>query len=105
MGQSSDTLVRINMATLTTVVCGAIYLLIWIFAKNFAVLCLFAILAGTVRGTFWSTIAPVGADVAGLKELPSTPSIVLVQVILPTTCKSTGFLLRWSGKKFEAYGS
>ena len=96
VGHSSDTLGRINMAMLTTGVCGLMCLLIWIFAKNFAVLCFFAILAGTVCGTFWSTIAPVGADVAGLKELPSTLSIVLMLMVLPTTCELTSFLLHWS---------
>lgn len=89
VGHSSDRLGRINMATITTGFCGSICLLIWIFAKNFTVLCLFATLVGTVCGTFWSTIAPIGVDVAGLKELPSTLSIVLMLMVLPTTCKST----------------
>ncbi len=87
LGHSSDTLGRINMATLTTGICGTICLLIWIFAKSFGVLCLFAILAGMVCGTFWATVAPVAADVGGLSELPSTLSIILVLMVVPTTCK------------------
>ena len=87
VGHSSDTLGRINIATLTTMFCGTICLLIWIFAKSFGVLCLFAVLVGMVCGTFWATIAPVAADVAGLSELPSTLSIVLVLMVVPTTCK------------------
>lgn len=89
VGHSSDTLGTINMATITTGFCGSLCLFIWIFAKNFAVLCLFATLAGTVCGTFWSTIAPVGVDVAGLKELPSTLSMVLLIMVVPTTCELT----------------
>lgn len=105
VGHSSDLLGRINMATLTTGFCGSICFFIWIFAKNFPVLCLFAILAGMVCGTFWSTIAPVGVDVAGLKELPSTLSIVLVLMVFPTTCESTAFpsspglVIRWTDLK------
>jgi MFS family permease len=87
VGYSSDTLGRINMATLTTGFCGTICLLIWIFAKSFGVLCLFAILVGMVCGTFWATVAPVAADVAGLSELPSTLSIILVLMVVPATCK------------------
>ena len=87
VGHSSDTLGNINIATLTTGFCGTICLLIWIFAKSFAVLCLFAILAGLVCGTFWATVAPVPADVAGLSELPSTLTIVLFLMVVPTTCK------------------
>lgn len=85
VGHSSDTLGNINIATLTTGFCGTICLLIWIFAKSFGVLCLFAILAGLVCGTFWATVAPVAADVAGLSEVPSTLSIVLVLMVVPTT--------------------
>ena len=49
-----------------------------------------------VCGTFWSTIAPVGADVAGLKELPSTLCIVLIVMFVPTTCKLTvSFQVVW----------
>ena len=97
VGHSSDTLGRINMATFTTGLCGLLCLLIWIFATNFAVLCLFAVLAGMVCGTFWSTIAPVGADIAGLSELPSTLSIVLVLMVVPTTCKLTFPLVMLNG--------
>ena len=87
VGHLSDALGRINMAALTTGFCGTICFVIWIFAKSFGLLCLFAILAGTVCGTFWVSVAPVAADVAGLSELPSTLSIVLLSMVVPTTCK------------------
>lgn len=88
LGHSSDVLGRINITTITTGFCGTICLVIWIFAKSFAVLCLFAVLAGMVCGAFWATVAPVAADVTGLSELPSTLSIVLVLMVVPATCKS-----------------
>ena len=85
-GYLSDTLGRINMATVTTGLCGVACLVIWIFVKGFGVLCFFAILAGILCGTFWATVAPVGADVAGLSEVPSTLAVVLFCMVLPTTC-------------------
>ncbi|KAL9061566.1 MAG: hypothetical protein Q9162_000098 [Coniocarpon cinnabarinum] len=95
VGYTSDTLGRINNAFLTTGVCGIICLVIWIFAKSFGLLCFFALLAGTVCGTFWATVAPVIADVAGLSEVPSTLSIILVCMVLPTTfAEAIGLALR-----------
>ena len=87
-GYLSDTWGRINMATATTGLCGVACLAVWIFSKSFGSLCFFAILAGTLCGTFWATVAPVGADVAGLSEVPSTLSVVLFCMAVPTTCKS-----------------
>ena len=87
-GYLSDTFGRINMATITTGLCGLTCLLIWIFSKSFGLLCFFAILSGTLCGTFWATVAPIGADVAGLSEVPSFLSVVLFCMVLPTTCRS-----------------
>ena len=53
---------------------------------DFVFLC-FALLSGIVCGTFWATLAPVGADVAGLSELPSTLSVILFLMVSPTTCE------------------
>ena len=86
-GYLSDSWGRINMATATTGLCGVTCLVVWIFSKSFGSLCFFAILAGTLCGTFWATVAPVGADVAGLSEVPSTLSVVLFCMVVPTTCK------------------
>jgi MFS family permease len=87
IGHLSDTMGRINIATITTAWCGIICLLIWIFAKGFALLCVFAILAGMVCGTFWSTVGPVGAEVVGLRELPSALSVLFILMVPPATCK------------------
>ena len=87
-GYLSDTWGRINMATATTGFCGVACLIVWIFSKSFGSLCFFAILAGMLCGTFWAAVAPIGADVAGLSEVPSTLSVVLFCMAVPTTCKS-----------------
>lgn len=76
------------MATATTGLCGVACLIVWIFSKSFGSLCFFAIVAGMLCGTFWATVAPIGADVAGLSEVPSTLSVVLFCMAVPTTCKS-----------------
>ncbi|KAL8674556.1 MAG: hypothetical protein Q9168_001074 [Polycauliona sp. 1 TL-2023] len=85
VGMVSDSVGRINIAFLCTFVAGLLCLVIWIFAKSFGVLVFFAVLVGTVSGTFWTTIAPVEAEVVGLKELPSALSIVWLFLVLPTT--------------------
>ena len=87
VGIFSDKAGRINLAGFCTVVGGLFCFFIWIFAKSFGVLAFFAIIVGTVAGTFWTTIGPVGAEVVGLKELPSALSIVWIVLVLPTTCR------------------
>ena len=87
-GYLSDTWGRINLATATTGLCGVACLVVWIFSKSFGSLCVFAILGGMLCGTFWASVAPIGADVAGLSEVPSTLSVVLFCMTVPTTCES-----------------
>lgn len=87
-GHLSDIWGRINLATVTTGLCGVACLVVWTFSKSFGSLCFFAIVAGMLCGTFWASVAPVGADVAGLSEVPSTLSVVLFCMTVPTTCKS-----------------
>ena len=91
VGIFSDRAGRINLAGLCTFIGGLFCFVIWIFAKSFGILVFFAIIEGTVAGTFWTTIAPVGAEVVGLKELPSALSIVWIVLVLPTTCKSHSY--------------
>jgi MFS family permease len=102
VGYFSDAAGRINMAGICTFLAGLFCLVIWIFAKSFGVLIFFALLVGTVSGTyaslhylassvthrhhrFWATVAPVGAEVVGLKILPSALSIMWLVLVLPCT--------------------
>ena len=87
VGMISDSVGRINIAGLLTCLCGLFCFFIWIFAKSFGILIFFALVAGFVAGTFWCTIAPVGAEVVGLQELPSALSITWLALVLPTTCE------------------
>jgi MFS family permease len=87
IGYFSDSVGRINMAGTMTALAGVLALVLWTFAKSYAVLIFYALVGGTVAGTFWTTVGPVTAEVVGLKELPAALSITWVVLTLPTTCK------------------
>ena len=88
VGIFSDSAGRINIAGFLTFFCGLLCFVVWIFAKSYGVLIFFSLIAGTVAGTFWTTIAPVGAEIVGLRELPSALSIMWIVLVLPTTCEN-----------------
>ena len=67
VGFLSDTFGRINIAAIMTVLCGIFCLALWVPAKTYAVLLVFALAAGTVMGTFWGTVVPITAE--GRREL------------------------------------
>jgi len=85
VGYFSDSFGRINMAGTCTFLAGLFCMVIWIFAKSYGVLIFFALIVGTVSGTFWATIGPVGAEVVGLQILPSALSIIWIVLVLPCT--------------------
>lgn len=85
IGYFSDTFGRINMAMTMTFLSGLFCLVIWVFAKSYGVLIFYAIIGGTVAGTYWAVIAPVTAEVVGLKDVPSALSITWLVLVLPTT--------------------
>lgn len=89
VGVASDKFGRVNIAAGCTAWCGLLCLLLWVFSKNFAALSVFATLAGMVCGTFWATIAPVTAEVVGLRELPDTLATLYLVLAVPTIGKST----------------
>jgi MFS family permease len=105
IGYFSDSFGRINMAGVMTFFCGVLILVVWINAKTFGVsrigfkakgeeltlnqvLIFYALLGGTVAGTFWTTVAPVTAEVVGVANLPAALSITWIVLTFPTTCKS-----------------
>lgn len=99
VGIVSDHCGRLNIASILTFACGVFCFVIWIFAKSMGVLSFFAILVGAVAGTFWCTVSPVGAEVVGLKDLPSALSITWVMLVPPTTvAEAIALELRQTGK-------
>ena len=68
-----------------TFLAGLFSLVIWMFAKSFGVLIFFAIVGGSVAGTFWAVVAPVTTEIMGLVDLPSALSLTWLVLVLPTT--------------------
>ncbi|KAF2472200.1 MFS general substrate transporter [Lindgomyces ingoldianus] len=85
IGYFSDSFGRVNMAGTMTFLAGLFSLLVWSFANSFGVLIFFAIVGGTVAGTFWTVVAPVWTEILGLVDLPSSLSITWMVLVLPTT--------------------
>ncbi|KAJ5762366.1 uncharacterized protein N7511_005748 [Penicillium nucicola] len=85
VGMFSDRLGRINIATFLTFVCGLFCLVIWIFADSMGVVCFFAVIVGTVSGTYWATVSPVLAEIIGIRDLPSGLSITWLTLVPPCT--------------------
>ena len=85
IGYFSDSIGRINMAGLMTLLSGVFALLIWIFAKSYGVLVFYALIGGTVAGTFWATVAPVTVEVVGLRDVPSALNLIWLVIVLPCT--------------------
>ncbi|EME89442.1 uncharacterized protein MYCFIDRAFT_150057 [Pseudocercospora fijiensis CIRAD86] len=85
IGYFSDNLGRINMAAMMTGLCALFSFAIWIPAQSYGVLLFFAIVGGAVAGTFWTTIAPVAAEVVGLKYVPSALNLEWLIIVLPCT--------------------
>ncbi|RDW94131.1 uncharacterized protein DSM5745_01453 [Aspergillus mulundensis] len=85
VGMFSDKLGRINIAAFLTFLCGVFCLLIWTFARSMGLVSFFAVLVGTVAGTYWATVAPVLAEIIDLKDLPGGLSITWLVLVGPTT--------------------
>ena len=85
IGYWSDTFGRINVAICMTALCGIFCLAIWVPAKSYAVLIVFALASGTVTGTFWATVVPVTAEIVGMQRLPLAFGMICLSLVLPTT--------------------
>lgn len=84
VGFLSDRFGRINIATLLTAFCGILCLAVWVPAKTYAVLLVFALFAGTACGTFWGCIVPVTAEVTGLRRMQSAFFMLCLPLVVPT---------------------
>lgn len=83
VGYFSDRTGRITMAALMTMLAGVFSLAIWIPATTYGVLIFFAVVGGAVAGTFWVTVAPVTAEVVGLRHVASGLNILWLTIVLP----------------------
>ena len=85
VGYWSDRFGRINMAATMTGLCGLFCLAIWVPAKTYPVLLVFALTSGTVTGTFWGCVVPVTVEIVGLRRLPSSFGMICLALVLPST--------------------
>ncbi|OQE84162.1 hypothetical protein PENNAL_c0027G05322 [Penicillium nalgiovense] len=100
VGLLSDRIGRINMnmAAFATCISGLLCLLLWVFARTYASLTIFALLAGIFFGTFWTVVGPLGAEVVGLDDLQSCLTIMWLTCAIPATFgEAIGLVLRTSG--------
>ncbi|KAK4551798.1 hypothetical protein LTR86_010884 [Recurvomyces mirabilis] len=85
IGYFSDSIGRLNMAGLMTFLAGLFALIIWIFSHSYGVLIFYSLIGGTVAGTFWCTVAPVTAEVVGLRDVPAALNLIWLFIVLPST--------------------
>lgn len=68
------------------------------------VICFFAVLVGTVSGTYWATVSPVLAEILGLRDLPSGLSINWLTLVAPTTVsEAIALVMRDNNSEDSAY--
>jgi len=89
IGLSSDRYGRLNVASICTLACGLCCFAFWIPAEaapsKMGLLTFFAIVGGALAGTFWCTIAAVGAEIVDLRDLPTALGMTWVLMVPPTT--------------------
>lgn len=84
LGLASDRYGRIIVAGSISLFNGIICFVVWIPCNSYGVLIFFALLSGASIGAFWMTIAPLAAEVAGIKEVASLLSLCWLSIVLPT---------------------
>ncbi|PTB68798.1 MFS general substrate transporter [Trichoderma citrinoviride] len=85
MGYSSDRTGRMNMAAICSFLAGIFSLAVWINAKVYGVLIFYAIICGSVAGTFWTVVGPVAAEIVGLQDVPSALNLLWLMILPPCT--------------------
>jgi MFS family permease len=71
------------MTILCYLLCGLSTLCIWLPARSFAVLAVFAFIQGVTGGTVWVASTPIGALIVGVKDLQSAMSIFWLVLVIP----------------------
>ncbi|KFZ11135.1 hypothetical protein V502_07739 [Pseudogymnoascus sp. VKM F-4520 (FW-2644)] len=84
IGLSSDKFGRLNVALVGSFLPAIFTFALWIPAKSYSLLIFSSLILGLTIGTFWTTVAPVNAEVVGLEHLSSALSIFWPLLIIPT---------------------
>lgn len=85
IGLVSDKVGRINVAGLAALTACLSTFFLWIFGGKFYPGVIIYAFFGMFNGSLWATVAPVGAEVIGIKLLPSALSIYWLFLVLPAT--------------------
>lgn len=85
VGYFSDHTGRINMAGSASFLAALFVLVVWSNAHSYGVLVFFALIVGTVAGTFYATITPLSAEVVGMKRVGGVLGWVWLVLVLPCT--------------------
>ncbi|KAJ1032006.1 hypothetical protein NDA13_002382 [Ustilago tritici] len=56
----------------------------WLPARSFGLLVAFAITQGLLGGTVWSSVAPISAEVVGIRDLPSALAVFWLAMVFPS---------------------
>ncbi|KAF2152606.1 MFS general substrate transporter [Myriangium duriaei CBS 260.36] len=84
VGVTSDRYGRIKVAFYCAFISGILCFALWIPTNSFGLLVLLTIVIGLIMGAYWTTISPLAAEVAGIKEVPSLLSLCWLSIVLPT---------------------
>jgi MFS family permease len=74
---------RINIAIVLSILSGIACCTIWLPARSFATLVVFAIIQGGAGGAVWSAATPVAASVVGVKDLGSAMAMFWPSLVVP----------------------
>lgn len=80
-----DRVGRVNGAMIVTVLAGFTNLFIWMFARSFSVLGLFAFLQGGLGGIFWISNNALLTEIIGIQDLASGLSMLWMSIVAPAT--------------------
>nr|CAF06001.1 related to transporter protein [Neurospora crassa] len=85
VGALSDRFGRINLALFCCSSCAILCLTLWILARSYAGLIIFALAAGAGGGCFWSTVNPILAETVSLAESSAIFGTICFALVIPTT--------------------
>lgn len=84
IGKLSDIFGHTLVTSVLSLLTGVFSMTIWVNARSFGVLILFALLEGSVAGVFWVNSAPIIAQAVGLSSLPSALNMLWLTIVLPS---------------------
>jgi MFS family permease len=82
-GLTLDGFGRVNIAIVLSILNGAACCAIWLPARNFTALAIFAFVQGAAGGAVWSAAAPVTASIVGVKDLGSAMAMFWLSLVVP----------------------